>query len=97
MEKTLEQLINLKDYCMENVRGKADTWYDDAEALEVAINALNKQMPKKPTEHTKLPNDRFAYLCPTCNRMYWDREFLSDYCSSCGQKIRFRLVRITSK
>lgn len=56
------------------------------QALNIAVDALEKQMPKKPIEHTKLPNDRLTYLCPTCNRLYWDREFLSDYCSSCGQK-----------
>ena len=43
-------------------------------------------MPKKPIENGLLPNNRYKYLCPTCNRLYWDKEFLSDYCSSCGQK-----------
>ena len=54
------------------------------QASNIAIDALEKQMPKKPIEHTT--NDRLTYLCPTCNRLYWDKEFLSDYCSSCGQK-----------
>lgn len=52
-----------------------------------SIAALEKQIPKEPIKHTKLPNGRFTYLCPTCNRLYWDKEFLSDCCCSCGQKL----------
>lgn len=52
----------------------------------MAIEALEKQMPKKPIENRLLPNNRYTYLCPTCNRLYWDKEFLSDWCSSCGQR-----------
>lgn len=61
----------------------------------MAIEALEKQMPKKPIENGLLPNNRYKYLCPTCNRLYWDKEFLSDYCSSCGQ--RFDLSEIDIK
>ena len=57
-----------------------------SKTLKAAIQSLEKQMPKKPIENGLLPNNRYKYLCPTCNRLYWDKEFLSDYCSSCGQK-----------
>ena len=62
------------------------------EAGNMGAEALEKQIPKKPIKHTELPNDRITYLCPTCNRLYWDKEFLSDWCSSCGQ--RFEIVEV---
>ena len=46
------------------------------EDLEMAIEALEKQIPKQPKyqgEHEK---------CPTCGSFY-----IEDYCAMCGQKI----------
>lgn len=75
------------DYLIRNGHKMAEDNNNYAvQTSNIAIEALEKQIPKKPTEHTKLTSDRFTYLCPTCNRLYWDREFLSDYCSSCGQR-----------
>ncbi|HHX70440.1 MAG TPA: hypothetical protein GX708_20600 [Gallicola sp.] len=64
------------------------------QTLNMAISALEKQIPKKPIENGSLPNIRYKYSCPTCNR-FWDKEFMSDYCSSCGQ--RFDLSEIDIK
>ena len=48
-------------------------------ALEMAVEALEKQMPKKP----KMPLD--AYLvCPVCEKKV-DHPF--EYCRACGQAI----------
>lgn len=52
---------------------------------------LEKGIAIKPIEHTTLSNNRTTWLCPTCNRLYWDKEFLSDYCTSCGQKFDLKL------
>jgi len=71
---------------MKGVFGKRGHSQYSLYSIDRAITAIEKQIPKKPIEHTKPPNNRFSYLCSNCNRLYWDREFLGDYCSSCGQK-----------
>lgn len=64
-------------------------------AFETAIEALEKQIPKKPEAHTvdveklKIGNANWckgttAYRCPNCN------DFLSrfyDFCYKCGQAL----------
>ena len=52
-----------------------------AEAIDVAINALEKQIPKKPI----FTEDKQFALCPCC-----DMKGLADkqeYCDNCGQKL----------
>ena len=83
IEKAIKSLENIKEYWTYKPT--------EAKAAELAIQALEKQMPKKPIENGLLPNNRYKYLCPTCNRLYWDKEFLSDYCSSCGQRFDLEL------
>lgn len=52
-----------------------------AEALDVAIQALEKQIPKKPD----FTEDKEFALCPCCN----GKGLLNKqkYCDNCGQKI----------
>lgn len=54
-----------------------------AEALEAAIQALEKQIPKKPD----FTEDKEFALCPCCN----GKGLLNKqkYCDNCGQKIAF--------
>ena len=58
-----------------------------AEALELAIAALGKQIPKKPLHMHK------NYYCPICKEdgwMLWDDAIPNDmdkYCGKCGQAI----------
>ena len=63
-----------------------------AEALGLAIHALEKQIPKKPTsiDYEKyvdvIGNAGFlrgAYWCPNCNYVVKSGSF----CSNCGQKL----------
>ena len=63
-----------------------------AEALDVAIQALEKQIPKKPTpiDYEKyidvIDNARLlrgAYWCPNCKRVVKSGSF----CNDCGQKL----------
>ena len=52
-----------------------------AEALEVAIQALEKQIPKKPD----FTEDKEFALCPCCNgKGLLDKQ---KYCDNCGQKL----------
>ncbi len=57
-----------------------------AEALDVAIQALEKQMPKKPD----FTEDKEFALCPCCNgKGLLDKQ---KYCDNCGQRIDFKEV-----
>lgn len=90
-------------WCDEFDRGTSEVEWDDypmnyAEAFETAINALERQTPKKPRAHTvdvdklKIGNANWCkgttvYRCPNCN------DFISriyDFCYKCGQKINWR-------
>ena len=71
---------------------------DYAEAFEVAIEALKKQVAEKPKSHTvdveklKIGNVNWCkgttvYRCPNCN------DFISriyDFCYKCGQALDWR-------
>lgn len=46
------------------------------EAIDVAIQALEKQIPKKPKFKTRF------HICPVC-----EAPTVSDYCSRCGQAL----------
>ena len=65
---------------------------DDYKANEIAIQALEKQIPKKPNpiDYEKymdtVKNSLFlkgAYWCPNCNHVVK----CGTYCSDCGQKL----------
>ena len=54
--------------------------------INVAIKAIDKQIPKKPKIHREfevLGMIHEIYLCPSCGAML-DTE---DYCTNCGQAI----------
>lgn len=64
-----------------------------AEALDVAIQALEKQIPKRPIRHAVWED----FKCPACGsteiRPYdteyreYDKDCEFEYCSDCGQKL----------
>ena len=63
---------------------------DDYKANEMAIKALEKQIPKKPVEMKptdKLLNGYFA--CPMCGGWVGMDEYSNEYCGCCGQKINW--------
>ena len=50
------------------------------EARDIAIKALEKQIPKKPKT-----DDRYVmYICPRCNEFI---KINKNYCMNCGQKL----------
>lgn len=58
-----------------------------AEALDVAIQALEKQIPKKPD----FTEDKEFALCPCCNgKGLLDKQ---KYCDNCGQKLDWSDVK----
>ena len=52
-----------------------------AEAIDMAINSLEKQMPNKPD----FTEDKEFALCPCCNgKGLYNKQ---KYCDSCGQRL----------
>ena len=61
-------------------------YYILCEALDVAIEALEKQIPKKPKmRHLKSFDGYNDGWCPCCNS--YVQEFDQDCCGKCGQKL----------
>lgn len=64
-----------------------------AEAIDVAINALEKQIPKKPEyEADGYADGELVYdyaKCPICGHdfEYGINDWGCEYCSDCGQKL----------
>lgn len=61
------------------------------ESLEIAIKALEKQIPKKPSamESTnKLTNGYFE--CPVCKDVVGVDDMQDVYCPNCGQKLDWK-------
>lgn len=58
---------------------------DDLEAFNLAIPALEKQIPKKPILDTIFPSGVKWYLCPACNHNGIEK--VGGYCHSCGQAL----------
>ena len=61
-------------------------------SIEIAIQALEKQIPKKPTYEGDgyAPDGSFVWdewLCPWCGKRYEVDYDDYDYCPNCGQKI----------
>lgn len=54
------------------------------EQLEIAVNALEKQTPKK-VSVLEMPCENI-YSCPNCYKRHIGRE---NYCSDCGQALDF--------
>ena len=71
---------------------------DDIEWLEMAKEALEKQIPKKPEKLTyKLLIDiGWVYKCPTCGCACGENKYHSDvtiddiYCTQCGQMLDWK-------
>ena len=69
-----------------------DTQHDFVEEIKIAIEALEKQIPKKPLHMHK------NYYCPICKEdgwMLWDDAVPNDmdkYCGMCGQAIDWEAI-----
>ena len=58
---------------------------DGIEAIQIAIQALEKQIPKKPISYDDC--EQFVIRC-TCGKCT-DTRFFHGYCTWCGQKLDF--------
>lgn len=77
IKQAIDELKELQDDCIHE---------EGYQALKLAIEALEKQMPKK-AEHRLQDGIAEHWACPTCSRIHWYKEYIEDYCGSCGQKL----------
>ena len=61
---------------------------DGIEAIQIAIQALEKQIPKKP-KINRIDSETIYCKCPSCNiTTVLYRNCIMKYCKECGQKLR---------
>ena len=91
-----EAIKNLKDIlgeCTESEKAVCYVTSVDAPALGMAINALEKQIPKKPEyEAGGYADGELVYdyaKCPICGHdfEYGINDWGCEHCSNCGQKL----------
>lgn len=62
-----------------------------ANAIEIAIKALEKQVSQKPIDKSKNPTDWHVMACPCCEYVFWNSgqffHYEPKYCDKCGQKL----------
>lgn len=77
--------VPLYRYECELAKGRQSDLFN---ALDMSMQALEKQIPKKPYRNHR---NCLFWTCPTCNEeMYWDTDYGQQKfknCSNCGQKL----------
>lgn len=63
--------------------GISNTW-KDKEAKEMTIQALEKQVPKKPILCGENPDGTYQFRCSDCGRLWWEKSYITKYCDGCG-------------
>lgn len=64
-------------------RGMPDGYRRNAFALDLAISALQKQVPMKPKYVQRFDDESIYGICPSCNK----KSLKSIFCMNCGQAI----------
>lgn len=59
----------------------------EEQALTIAINAIDKQIPKTAT-FVKEMMGIMVFKCNTCGRQFFAKTNVTNYCVNCGQKLR---------
>ena len=91
--ETIEKLKNMRLFMqIEDKNNGCKFTEDDYKANEMAIQALEKRIPKKPIMKQYFENLEDEYLCcPTCGEILTDRipadnKTFYFHCMNCGQK-----------
>ena len=82
--EAIKRLKDILGECTESEEAVCYVTNVDAPVLEMAINALEKQIPKKPRFYAH------NYYCSVCDNLVGNNEFewqRFKYCDNCGQKI----------
>lgn len=90
-DKNKEAIINLKVILSEITECEESICYItdiDAEPLRLAIEALEKQIPKKPVYGAA------NIKCPNCGAtlLYYSHLYKVDYCDECGQCLDWEVI-----
>ena len=77
-----EAIIDIRENIQPIIGGKS---------LDIAIYALEKQIPKKPILDTIFPSGVKWWRCPVCNKIIVGciANRPQKYCSNCGQALDF--------
>lgn len=62
-------------------------WRDYTEMCKIAIQALEKQIPKKPI------TDDNRILCPGCNLLIAYNKSIEQHCCTCGQNLEGCVIK----
>ena len=92
------QLKSIYEVCNDELCDSCNLCYaqgttgEHIKSIEIAIQALGKQISKKPTYEGDgyAPDGTFVFdewLCPSCGKRYEVDYDDYDYCPNCGQKI----------
>lgn len=89
-----EKLIRSEQEAIKAIKSNYPTsgYYMLREALDMAVSALEKQIPKTPNyEGDGYSDGKLVYdtwICPNCGEHYeiWYEDY--DYCPNCGQHIK---------
>ena len=87
--EAIEKLKNMRLFMqIEDKNNDCKFIEDDYKANEMAIQALEKQIPKKPIfANNMMTKDKFL-MCPCCEFRFPDSlVFLKTRCWNCGQKL----------
>lgn len=57
------------------------------EEIEFVWKALGRQTAERPIKGSINPDKTQQYSCPNCGRLWWEWNFVTEYCGSCGQRI----------
>ena len=92
--EAIEKMKNMRLYMqIEDKNNDCKFTEDDYKANEMAIQALEKQIPKKPIMKQYFEDLEDEYLCcPTCGEILTDRipadnKTFYFHCMNCGQKL----------
>ena len=84
-ESEAKEIVQKEKAYMDNHAGRAQS-----EAFQMAINALEKQIPKKPIiNHINTNEDvtEIEYTCSACGTNYVELTPCEEFCPYCGNKI----------
>ena len=89
--------------CLNGIKIYLKTEHIDEEAIDMAIEALQREVPKNPVvnfisdaDGSRRLNEGWkedALLCPVCHT-YFGEIFDQGYCRKCGQKLIQKRVRV---
>lgn len=89
-KEIIEQLESLKCHCKDFME-EDSVWSKDVEALEAAIEVVEKQIPKKPILRKQMGLFTiYLFHCPVCDDALiseWNKNIANPYCHHCGQAI----------